>query len=419
MDVHAHWKRHLFFSVVTVFCLAFLSYTSLAQTPTVTLTPTTSPSSSSPTPTPTPDAASKQLEQLKNQIQDLQNKLIDLQRQERTLSSQIAVMDNQIRLTELRINATKQEVADLSKDIDTATEKIKNLEASLSDLTKILLNRIVVTYQIGSIEPFQMLLAASSVSDFFVRANYLRIVQAHDKRLIYETQQAKNDYANQKAIFEEKKKRVEALKKQLEGYIAQLDQDKKSKQALLDVTKNDEKRYQELLSKAQAEAAAIAGVVATIQLKDGTPIKEGQTIAVVGNSGAPYCSTGTHLHFEIRRNGTTEDPSNYLKADVPFEYSYSQDRYDYYGVVNPHGSWNWPLSDGIKVNQGYGSHGFARSFYPDGFHHGIDMEDDSNLIKSPKDGTLYKGSTSCRGATMNYAAVDHGDGVISWYWHVQ
>lgn len=417
--MHVYWKRCVFLLVVTVFYLAFLSHASLAQTPTVTFAPTPSPASSSPTPTPTPDPASKQLEQLKNQIQDLQNKIIDLQKQERTLSSQIAVMDNQIRLTELRINATKQEVANLSKDIDTATEKIGNLEASLNDLTKILINRIVVTYQIGSIEPFQMLLAASSVSDFFVRANYLRIVQAHDKRLIYETQQAKNDYANQKAIFEEKKKRVEALKKQLEGYIAQLDQDKKSKQALLDVTRNDEKQYQELLSKARAEVSAIEGVVATIQLRDGTPVKEGQAIAVVGNSGAPYCSTGPHLHFEVRRNGATEDPSNYLRGGVSFTYSYPEDKYDYYGVVNPHGSWNWPLSDGIKINQGYGSHGFAKSFYPDGFHKGIDMEDDSDLIKSPKDGTLYKGSTSCRGATMNYAAIDHGDGLISWYWHVR
>lgn len=393
--------------IALVFLVLFSSFgVASGQTPT-------------PTPTPTPGPSQEQVQKLKSQIQELEGKLIEAQKQERTLASQIAVMDNQIRLTELRISATKQEIATLSKDIETATVKITTLEASLNDLTRILLNRIIVTYQIGSIQPFHVLLSSGSVSDFFVRANYLRIVQAHDKRLIYETQQAKNDYANQRAIFEGKKTRVEALRKQLEGYVAQLDQDKKSKQALLELTRNDEKRYQDLLARTRAEVAAIEGVVATIQLKDGTPIKEGQTIAVVGNSGAPYCSTGPHLHFEVRKNSATENPTNYLRGGVSYTYSYQPDQYEYYGVVNPTGSWNWPLSEPIKINQGYGSHGFAKSFYPDSFHHGIDMEGDTSLIKAPKDGTLYKGSTTCRGAVMNYAAIDHGDSLISWYWHVQ
>lgn len=400
--------RSKFFStaVLAFLFMLLLSHSSHAQTPT-------------PSPTPTPGPSQEQLVKLKNEIQDLEQKLIEAQKQERTLSSQIAVMDNQIRLTELRINATKQEIIQLGKDIATATEKVEHLEASLSSLTKVLLNRIVVTYQVGSVEPFHVLVSSSSVSDFFTRAKYLRIVQAHDKRLIYETQAAKNDYANQKALFEGKKARVEQLKKQLEVYIAQLDQDKKSKQTLLELTKNDEKRYQDLLAKARAEVAAIEGVVATIALKDGTPVKEGQTIALIGNSGAPYCSTGPHLHFEVRRNSATENPANYLRSGVSYMYSYPPDQYEYYGVVNPTGSWNWPLSEPIKINQGYGSHGYAKSFYPDGFHRGIDVENEDSLIKAPKDGTLYKGSTTCRGAVMNYAAIDHGSSLISWYWHVQ
>lgn len=374
-----------------------------------------------PTPTITSDTSSDTLlKDIQNRINELEKKVADLQSQEKTLSSQIAVMDSQIRLTELRISAVKQEIEDITKDIETTSKKIASLEESLDKLTKVLINRVIATYQVGSIQPLAILLSSSTVSDFFTRANYLRIAQAHDKKLIFETQQAKNDYSNQKQIFEGKKEKVEALKKQLETYTARLDQEKQNKQALLGVTQNDERKYQDLLARARAERAAIEGVIATIKLVNGTPIKEGDLIAVVGNTGYPYCSTGPHLHFEVRKDGAVEDPNNYLRSGTPFIYSYEPNQYDYYGIINPHGSWNWPLNDPVKINQGYGSHGYARSFYPGGVHTGIDMESDSSpLIKAPKDGTLYKGTTSCSGVPMNYAAIDHGNGIISWYWHVR
>lgn len=403
--MNSRLKKCVLFIILTLFLIGVFNHFSYAQTPTPTLIPDTS--------------SQDRQNQLQKEIDELQKKVSELQGQEKTLSSQIAVMDSQIRLTTLRINSVKQQILDLTENIETATKKISTLEDSLSNLTKVLANRIVVTYEVGSVNSLHLLLSSNNVSDFFSRASYLRIVQAHDKELIFATQQAKNDYANQKDIFESKKKKVEALKAQLEAYTAQLDQEKKAKQSLLDVTRNDEKRYQDLLARARAEMTAIEGVISTVQLKDGTPTKEGQAIAVIGNTGAPYCSTGPHLHFEVRRNGNVEDPNYYLKGGISFKYSYDTNQYDYYGTINPRGSWNWPLDEPITINQGYGSHGYARSFYPNGLHSGIDMEADSFLIKAPKDGTLYKGSTSCRGATMNYAAIDHGDGVISWYWHVQ
>ena len=95
-------------------------------------------------------------------------------------------------------------------------------------------------------------LKVNNVSDFLSRANYLRIAQANDKKLMYNTVQAKNDYKNQKDIFEEKKEKVESLKKQLDDYTAQIDEQKAIKQNLLTTTRNDESKFQQLLAAARA-----------------------------------------------------------------------------------------------------------------------------------------------------------------------
>lgn len=201
---------------------------------------------------------SKETQDLQNKINELQGKVKDLQGQERTLASQIAVMDNQAKLTELRISSTKQQIVAISGDIQTANKKIETLEKSLENLTKILVNRVVATYEVGSIPSLSILLSSDNASDFLSRLSYLKIAQESDKRLVFATQQAKNDYVTQKNIFEDKKKKVEALKGQLEAYTRQLESEKQSRVRLLAETQGSEANYRRLLSQAQAQLSALA-----------------------------------------------------------------------------------------------------------------------------------------------------------------
>ncbi len=205
----------------------------------------------------------------------LQKKLNDLAGQEQTLNSQIAVMDGQVKLTQARIYATEKQISDLTLDIDTANQKITTIQSSLDSLTNILLNRVVATYEVGTIQPLQMLLTSTDVGDFLKRLNYLRIAQAHDKRVVFDAVQAKNDYQNQKNIFEDKKKQIEALKSQLDAYTAQLNQEKAQKQQLLVQTQGSEATYEKLLSQARAQ---LAGFKSFVSAQGGASILTNQTV---------------------------------------------------------------------------------------------------------------------------------------------
>jgi peptidoglycan hydrolase CwlO-like protein len=225
------------FAIVFFFVVAILPLHIFAQTA---------------TPTPTPSNTSSQ-DALKAQIAELEGKISDLKGQEKTLSGQISAMDTQIKLQELRIENTKQQILDVQEDIATTKKKISTLESSINNLVKVLMHRIVATYQTGDISPLQVLATSDNAGDYITKQNYLKLVQAHDKQLIYDTQQAKNDYANQKQIFETKEAKLQALNAELQDYTKQLDAQKQNKQTLLSQTQGSEANYQRLLAAAKAQ----------------------------------------------------------------------------------------------------------------------------------------------------------------------
>lgn len=217
---------------------------------------------------------SKAASDLRDKIADLTGKVNDLKSQGKSLSSQISVMDNQIKLTEYRIAATKAEIMQLEEDIAIATKKVSQLENSLQDVTKVLIHRIQATYMIGSVSSLSVLLSANDLDNYIAKENYLKKMQEHDKKLMYSVQQAKVDYANQKQIYIDKQKKIEALQSQLESYSTNLEMEKDNKKTLLTQTQGSEANYQRLLAQAKAQ---LAGFSRFTQSQGGAGLLSGQT----------------------------------------------------------------------------------------------------------------------------------------------
>lgn len=322
-------------------------------------------------------------------------------------------MDAKISLTTTKIKTTEYTIEKTASEIESLGDKITNLNSSLDYLTRILLQKIVESYKNKSVSTLDVILDSQNAQVLGNKIKYLDVAQNSDRRLAFRLQQTKQNFEEQKNLREEKKKQLEGLQVSLGKQKKELDVQKGEKQSLLTQTSNDQKKYEALLANALAEFQAIEKAVGTGVMVG--PVKRGDPIALVGNTGYPICSTGAHLHFEVRKDGTWVNPLNYLGSHSLHNDQEGSDS------APGNGGWDWPLTDPIEITQNFGQTPWSwRYAYSGGIHTGIDMiSKSSDVIRAPADGTLYSTSQACGSATIKIKYIDYGGGVISYFLHVQ
>lgn len=351
------------------------------------------------------------LEELKQQIEEAERKLAETRQRKITLKNEIDYQNNQIRLTELKIAQTQEEINSLSVQIE-------SLEKALSGLSVVFAKRALATYKaIRSRDSLPFLLLADDVSSFITRLYYLRRIQSNDKVILVQMQTTQSNYELQR----EKRKQ---LQEKLEDQKEILAEQKAQKQHLLEITKNDEEKFQQLLAQARAEYNAIQAVIAGLGKEvEVRKVSKGEKIASI--IPGPSCNSGGgHLHFIVRKAGDVQNPFNYLKSGIDFVNCSGPGSCSPGDPFNPQGSWDWPISPKIRFTQGYGKTWAVQNTWVGrvySFHNGIDITSESSLdVHAVASGTLYRGSfVGSDGCALRYVRVDHdGSDIDTLYLHV-
>ncbi len=345
-----------------------------------------------------------------------------------SMTSQVIYLSSRISLTSTKIENIKNKIIELQQDIDNITNKIGELDNSMTTITSMFIDRIKASYKYGEFSYLNLVLSTPHISDLFTRFKYIQTVQAHDRKLLFQIQNSKANYQDQKKLREEKILEQNQAKKQQEKEQATLAVQKKDKEIFLAITQNSEAVYKQNLAAAQREASNIQQAASILsQAGVAKHVNKGDVIGLMGNTGF---STGPHLHFAVYNlkesdlnkfnfDSAYENPFNILASrNLPFEPSSCDD-------VSPSsrttksigsGSWSWPLNN-PTISQCFGHTPYSWR-YGTGIHNGVDMWDDGDkAIRAVDEGNAY---TYLGGqAKGNGVFIFHNNGKMTLYWHLQ
>ena len=263
------------------------------------------------------DCANLSVEQ---KVNCYEQKLLLNQGQQKTLNATISYLNNKMALTMAQINQTEAQLKTLEEEITALNVKIIRLDENLTQVAQLLVSRVGAAYKHSKFNPLFSLFSGGGLTNFLQKTKYLQAAQDNDRNILAQLQTAKDLDQQQKALKETKQAEAETLKQKLASQNASLNSQKISKQQLLEITQNDEKTYQSLLTAARQEMSAILSIIAGGgQETAAGEVSQGGRIATI-ISGRSACSTGTHLHFELGENGKNVNPANYLKpVDVTWD----------------------------------------------------------------------------------------------------
>jgi len=193
---------------------------------------------------------------LSDKMACLESKLADTKSQADTLSSAISMLNGKIQVQELQIAQTAAEIKQLENEIGELSTRITGLELSLDRMSTLLIERAQTIYKQGTTNPFLLLTESDSLSEFMTDYKYTQMAQRHISQVMKQAENQRLDYDQQKNLKEIKQTEVAKKKALLEKQQQDLNQQKQGKQNLLNITKNDEQRYQQLLSQARSEIAS-------------------------------------------------------------------------------------------------------------------------------------------------------------------
>jgi len=206
----------------------------------------------------------KKLEEEANQFRE---EIAEHQERGKTLSAEIKRLDRNISQIRRDIALTERKIERLELEIEVLILEIRSKELSIQKFKSGLASLIEALFEKERESPLASLIKYPALSEFFKQIDYFAMFKEKVIETVSDLKDFKKELEIKKSEVEDKKKEEEDLRTALRGRNAALVEARKERTYILAETKNQEKKYRQLLDEREKKIAALSEEIREIEEK--------------------------------------------------------------------------------------------------------------------------------------------------------
>lgn len=184
------------------------------------------------------------------------------------ISGQIQALDTKVKETNDKISKVEDEISETTKEVEELHSSIAELEKRIEERDVVLRDRVrALQVNGGSVNYIDVLLGASSFSDFIDRYSAVSTLLDADKKIMEEQKADKDQLEVEKKLVETKLKEQEERKAELSSLKASLDSQKKEKAKLVDTLKVEQKKLASEKANLEGELDEVYEISRVVELE--------------------------------------------------------------------------------------------------------------------------------------------------------
>ena len=305
-------------------------------------------------------------QKIEQDIKQQQGNLKQQRSRKSELESEMNQLDHRLQELQSELARINREIAATERKIARVEAELAEAEAALAEKETLFKRRLRNIYERGYVSYLDVLLGASSFSDFLTRFNNLKIIADNDQRLVDEVRAERDRVEAMKEELEQEKSRLDGMRRQILNNEAELERTVASRNQVKEELQEEITRSEEAIRK--------------MKLKEEKLEKEIQAL--------------------IRRSASNRGAGGGGGGGG--------------AVVRGSGRFCWPCQGG-RITSGYGNRVHPKTgIYPD-FHRGIDISPADTIFAADSGKVIW---AQWKGSYGNCIIIDHGNGFTTLYAHL-
>ncbi len=206
-----------------------------------------------------------ELDSLKDVVGGQKKELKQYKSEEERLLEELKELEISIEQYRRELNKLEEDINATEKEIERVTEELAQAEAQFAKIDEMLRKRLRFIYQNGDVDYLEVLLNASSFSEFITCLNNLKTIAQNDYQLLEQAREEKLAIGNMKADLEDKHNNLVLMRREKIAQKEELDKQVASRKTILEQVQEQIEEQERVIRELEEEAKALEEVIRRLQ----------------------------------------------------------------------------------------------------------------------------------------------------------